>query len=153
MTLPVNRVKPGESPGFQLWLVTHAWQRQIETALSPLGLTHMQFVMLAAVEWLSREPETIVTQQAISQFTGVAKMQVSQTLGRIERGGLITRSVATDDRRAHAVRLTSSGYDRLLLALPLVEGIDRAFFGVDSRAPALARLLGLIDRGWPTAAD
>ena len=44
---------PDESPGFLLWRVTLRWQRVIAAALRPLGLTHVQFVLLASVWWLA----------------------------------------------------------------------------------------------------
>ena len=30
--------RPGQTFGYRLWTVTHAWQRRFETALAPLGL-------------------------------------------------------------------------------------------------------------------
>ena len=44
---------PNDSPGFLLWHVTLRWQRDIATALAPLGLTHVQFVLLATTWWLN----------------------------------------------------------------------------------------------------
>jgi hypothetical protein len=44
---------PEDSPGFLLWHVTLRWQREIAAALAPLGLTHVQFVLLAAAWWLN----------------------------------------------------------------------------------------------------
>ena len=44
---------PGESPGFLLWHTTMRWQRSMAAALHPLGLTHMQFVLLASAWWMS----------------------------------------------------------------------------------------------------
>src|SRR6266566_2274389 len=42
------------SPGFLLWHATLRWQRQITAVLKPLGLTHVQFVLLAGSWWLGR---------------------------------------------------------------------------------------------------
>ena len=39
--------EPEHSPGFLLWQVSSLWRRKIETALYPLGITHVQFVLLA----------------------------------------------------------------------------------------------------------
>ena len=42
-----------DSPGFLLWHATLRWQRAMVEALSPLGLTHTQFVLLASTWWLA----------------------------------------------------------------------------------------------------
>ena len=44
---------PDDSPGFLLWHVTLRWQRDIAAALAPMGLTHVQFVLLATCWWLN----------------------------------------------------------------------------------------------------
>jgi hypothetical protein len=44
---------PDTSPGFLLWRLTLRWQREIAAALDPLGLTHVQFVLLATTWWLN----------------------------------------------------------------------------------------------------
>src|SRR5271165_28666 len=49
--------QPGQTFGYRLWTVTHAWQRRLEGALAPLGLTHMQFVLLAKTAWLTHQGE------------------------------------------------------------------------------------------------
>ena len=46
--------RPEDSPGYVLWQLTMAWQRLIKQQLDPLDLTHTQFVLLAALAWLSR---------------------------------------------------------------------------------------------------
>ena len=43
---------PWDSPGFLLWHATLRWQRTMAEALEPLGLTHVQFVLLASTWWL-----------------------------------------------------------------------------------------------------
>ncbi len=37
-----------QSPGLLLWQVTNRWQAAQRAALAPLGLTHVQFVLLAS---------------------------------------------------------------------------------------------------------
>src|SRR3546814_15453085 len=55
-------LRPENSPGFLLWQVTNQWQRRLRATLEPLGLTHVQFVLLAGLrseerrvgkEWVS----------------------------------------------------------------------------------------------------
>ena len=50
---------PEESPGFLLWQVSTKWRRQIETTLAALDLTHVQFVLLASIGWLTRDDNRI----------------------------------------------------------------------------------------------
>ena len=46
---------PEESTGLLLWQVTNGWQAAQRAALKPFGLTHVQFVLLAALTWLGDE--------------------------------------------------------------------------------------------------
>ena len=48
-------LSPAESPGFLLWHATLRWQRDIAQGLGPLGLTHVQFVLLACTRWLTQQ--------------------------------------------------------------------------------------------------
>jgi hypothetical protein len=48
---------PADSPGFLLWRATLRWQRGIAAVLAPLGLTHVQFVLLACTSWLNAQGE------------------------------------------------------------------------------------------------
>lgn len=67
--MTVYAVGPGESPGFLLWRVTLRWQRLMTEALRPLGLTHVQFVLLASSWWLSRDGQA-PNQLAIATHAG-----------------------------------------------------------------------------------
>src|SRR5256885_5403077 len=44
-----------ESPGFLLWHATLRWQRDVASALAPLDLTHVQFMLLACGWWLNEQ--------------------------------------------------------------------------------------------------
>lgn len=39
---------PGDSPGYLVWHATLRRQRAVAAALTPFGLTHVQFVLLAS---------------------------------------------------------------------------------------------------------
>ena len=49
---------PNDSPGYLLGQVTLLWQRKQKRVLDPLQLTHTQFVLLAALGWLSKKNDT-----------------------------------------------------------------------------------------------
>jgi hypothetical protein len=48
---------PGDSPGYLVWHTTLRRQRAVAAALTPFGLTHVQFVLLASVCWLNGQGE------------------------------------------------------------------------------------------------
>jgi MarR family transcriptional regulator, organic hydroperoxide resistance regulator len=120
--------RPAESFGFRLWHVTHAWQRRLETALAPLDLTHLQFVMLAATNWLSRQGET-PSQTRIAGFTGIDRMMVSKILRLLEGKGYLIRDRHPDDPRANRVDLSPAGQAALAEAIPVTRATQEAFFG------------------------
>ena len=49
--------EPEESLGFLLWRATLRWQRGVAAVLTPLDLTHVQFVLLASTWWLNAQGE------------------------------------------------------------------------------------------------
>lgn len=117
---------PKQSPGFLLWHISTAWRKSIESTLKPFGLTHPQFVVLAATGWLTRKGE-LVSQVAIGTMAGLDPNTNSQVLKGLEQKSLITRGVSSDGR-AKSVSLTTQGAVILTEALPAVELADRAFF-------------------------
>lgn len=43
--------------GFKSVYVAQRWPRRLEEALEPVGLTHLQFILLATIDWLERSGE------------------------------------------------------------------------------------------------
>ncbi|WP_282774944.1 MarR family winged helix-turn-helix transcriptional regulator [Phaeodactylibacter xiamenensis] len=119
--------QPEESPGYLLWQVSMAWQRQINRALSPFNLTHSQFVALAALGWLSRQSEEI-TQKDISNHSNIDRMLMSKLLRALQKRKLIDRQEHPTDTRAKCVFLTPAGQGLLQQAVRAVEAADLAFF-------------------------
>ena len=133
---------PATSPGFQMWLVTLAWQRAIRVVLRPFELTHVQFVLLAGVWWLSSR-DGDPTQMQLAEHTSTDPMMTSQVLRRLEEKQLIERLTDVVDTRAKRVRLTRSGERLLLRAMPAVDAGDAAFFAPVSRPQLLEMLMSL----------
>lgn len=119
---------PEQSPGFLLWQVSTQWRRKIETALASIGLTHPQFVLLASIGWLTRNGGQ-VTQVELARHCSTDKTMTSQVLRTLERKGLIERGQREKDERSKLPRLTVEGAQLIEKAIPLVEEVDRAFFG------------------------
>ncbi|MFE9413395.1 MarR family winged helix-turn-helix transcriptional regulator [Streptomyces sp. NPDC006704] len=120
-------LNPGESPGFLLWHATLRWQREIAAALSPLGLTHVQFVLLACAWWLNTRGEQ-PNQLALARQAGTDVKMTSQVLRALEAKGLIEREVDPADTRAKRLRVTSAGAELAPRAIAAVENVDARFF-------------------------
>ena len=118
---------PDDSPGFLLWQVSNLWQRKMNAGLSVLGLTHVQFVLLAGLIWLSQEKET-VTQSMLAAHAKADIMMTSKVLRVLEQKGLIKRETDVKDTRAKSLTITKQGYELTLEAIKLVEQIDHDFF-------------------------
>lgn len=130
---------PEDSTGFLLWQVVHLWQRQIEAALAELDITHLQFVLLTGIGWLTRNGD-LLTQVQLAEFCKINVMQISQVARRLEVKELIQRSAHPTDTRAKVMNLTANGVAILDRALPLVEGLDAEFFSQCDRSILRAEL-------------
>ena len=138
---------PAASPGFLLWHLTLAWQRSVTAALEPMGLTHVQFVLLACAWWLA-EQGRVPNQLQLARQAGTDVKMTSQVVRRLEAKGLLERQVDPDDTRARRLRLTAGGRGLAERAVAAVERADTEFFG--TRAGAATTLLrDLLGPGLP----
>lgn len=137
---------PEESPGLLLWQASNCWQRRQRAALKPLGLTHVQFVLLAVLSWLTRDRPG-VTQIEIATEAKTDPMMTSQVLRVLAERGLVERLPHPRDPRANFVQVTPAGRDLADRALPIVEQVDRDFFGEfgPDLAASLSAILGRVD--------
>ncbi len=131
---------PAESPGFWLWRLTLAWQRAIAEALDPLGLTHVQFVLLACTWWMS-ERDQAPNQRQLAEQAGTDIKMTSQVVRKLEAKRLIERPVDPADARARRLRPTAAGADLAQRAVAAVTQVDAAFF-----ASGFAELGELLER-------
>jgi DNA-binding MarR family transcriptional regulator len=118
---------PEHSPGFLLWRVSMDWRRQIESALSTLGLTHPQFVLLASLGWLTQGNQQ-VSQVELARHCKTDINMTSQVLRTLERKGYIKRYQIKGNERSKYPHVTAIGSQLIAKAIPLVEAIDREFF-------------------------
>ena len=137
---------PHDSPGYLLGQVTMLWQRKQKKVLDPLDLTQTQFVLLAALGWLSKKSDA-VTQVDIANQSNTDRMMVSKVLRTLEEKGFITRQEHETDTRAKTIRLTMSGELVLQKAIIEVESADLDFFAtLDTKLPSFNRnMVQLID--------
>lgn len=120
---------PHDSPGYLLGQLTLLWQRKLKKVLDPLDLTQTQFVLLAALGWLSRKSDN-VTQVDIANQGNADRMMVSKVLRTLESKRFISRQEHQTDTRAKVIKLTDEGAAVLQKALTAVENADIAFFSV-----------------------
>lgn len=126
--MPLSRFEQAEdSPGFLLWQLTNLWQQRIRSALAPLGITHVQFVLLANVAWLENSGK-LVSQATLSRHARTDVMMTSQVVRTLEEKGLLTRTVHPTDTRARVVSLTAEGRRVAQQAMHVVETADEQFF-------------------------
>ncbi|MDQ0964412.1 DNA-binding MarR family transcriptional regulator [Streptomyces sp. B4I13] len=135
-------LRPEDSPGLLLWHATLRWQRDIATALAPLELTHVQFVLLACTWWLNSQGEH-PNQMALARQAGTDVKMTSQVLRALEHKGLIERETDPADTRAKRLRVTDTGAELAPRAIAAVELADARFFEpvpVDDAVDLLRRL-------------
>jgi DNA-binding MarR family transcriptional regulator len=131
---------PDRSPGFLLWHISTSWRSSIENILKPMDLTHPQFVVLAAVGWLTRKGDR-VSQAAIGKMAGLDPNTISQVLRGLEQKEVIQREQSSDGRAKNPI-LTTKGGKILSQALPAVETTDAQFFNslVDNEIEHMIRI-------------
>jgi DNA-binding MarR family transcriptional regulator len=127
--------------GFTLWREAMRWQRSINAALRPLGLTHTQFLVLSSLAGAGRA----AAQRTIADLAGLDESTTSGVLKTLEGRGLVDRSPTDGDGRAWRVVVLASGHKLLRQSGPLVTAAARRFRNerdADSRETAHARRLG-----------
>ena len=130
-----------KSTGLLFIRTYHKWHGLIKNKLRTIDLTHPQFVVLTTLAALLRQQEW-VSQTDIARFSDMDVMTVSQIIRLLVKKGLIMREVHPKDSRANIILLTDTGLQKVNQALPLVEGIDQAFFGkLENNTETLKQLL------------
>lgn len=117
-----------QGPGFLMWQVTNAWQRQVRAALAPLELTHVQYAILASLVALENQDGVAVTQRAVGDAAASDPMTTSQVVRGLEARKLLTRRTHPSDGRAWRLGTTASGRRLVSRADPLVRAADASFF-------------------------
>lgn len=135
-----------DRPGFLLWHATLRWEREVAAELRPLGLTHVQFVLLASVRYLT-DTAVAPSQRELSDHAGTDIVMTSQVLGALERRGLLTRRPDTVDARIRRVVLSAEGRRLADQGLEAIEAVDeRVFDPAGNRARLVATLRRLARR-------
>jgi DNA-binding MarR family transcriptional regulator len=123
-----SHIDSNDSVGFLLWKTTTSWQRSIKQALAPYDISHAQFVIMAIIHWFS-EQNTKITQVMIINESRLDKMTVSKSLRLLSSKTLVARTENQNDTRAKYVTLTPDGIQLISKLVPIIEQIDKKFFG------------------------
>lgn len=134
-------LEPGDSPGFLLWRATLRWQRLMTSTLRPLGLTHVQFVLLASLWWLTRMAGEVPTQRRLADHAGTDPMMTSQVVRLLERRSLVNRIGHPTDSRARQLDVTEAGAVLAMRGIAIVEAADADFFASASGRRSLTEFL------------
>ena len=130
-----------QSTGLLFIRAYHKWHGLVKNKLRTIDLTHPQFVVLTTLAALLRQQEW-VSQTDIARFSDMDVMTISQIIRLLVKKELIMREVHPKDSRANIILLTDMGLQKVNQALPLVEGIDQAFFGkLEDKTEILNQLL------------
>lgn len=113
--------------GFSLWREAMRWQRGINAALRPVGLTHTQFLVLSSLARAGRAAGDAVAQRTIADLAGLDESTTSGVLKTLEGRGLVDRSPTNGDGRAWRVVVSPSGQKILRRSGPLVTAAARRF--------------------------
>nr|WP_279589005.1 MarR family transcriptional regulator [Amycolatopsis granulosa] len=108
--------------------------------MAPLGLTHVQFVLLATTWWMNTHGE-VPNQLTLAGRAGTDVKMASQVLRKLEDKDLIRREVDRADTRAKRLRTTARGAELAREAVERVEGVDGAFF---RSVPDTGALIGML---------
>lgn len=119
---------PTHSIGLQFWNLYTKWNAEITISLKPLGITHTQFVILAAILWREKT-HNISSQSEISALTSIDKMTLSKALIKLVEKKFIVKNKAANDSRIFILTLTEIGAGLTKQAISIVEDIDEKIFG------------------------
>ena len=123
---------PQNAVGFVMWRVMHRYQREVEQALRPMDLTHLQFVTLTLVGWMAQDGEA-ATQSELARFGDIHPMQVSNVVRALDEKRMVQRTPSPGNALAKRVAVTPTGMTALREALPLVIGVQGRVFGDQGR--------------------
>lgn len=87
--------------------------------LAPLGLTHIQYVILASLYGLSMRGAR-PSQRELAESAGLEPVYVSRLVRGLEEAGLLLRTEAPADSRAVQLTLTERGSQRAAEAIAIV---------------------------------
>jgi DNA-binding MarR family transcriptional regulator len=114
--------------GFDLWRRAMRWQRAVDAALQPLGLTHTRYLLLSAVDRVQRSTGDAVMQRAAAEAAGLDTATTCNLIRVLDERGWVNRGPDGLDARRVRVIVTAAGRRLLARAGSLVEASAAEFF-------------------------
>jgi DNA-binding MarR family transcriptional regulator len=112
----------GPTPGFLVWRLSMKWRTAVDRALTPLGLTHAQYSLLASLYGLG-QAGIRPTQRELADHTGLEPLYVSKLSRTLESTGLLHRTPDPADSRAVRLDLTVQGEESTERAVTVVRDL------------------------------
>lgn len=118
--------EPEENAGFLMWQLSMLWQRKLKNGLDTIGITHAQFMLIAALDYLGTT-KAVVSQQDLAHHCRIDKMMTSKILRTLQQKGVLTRKKNRVDTRAKTLALSEKGMEILTQAYKIIEKTDADF--------------------------
>lgn len=115
--------------GFLLWHAMLEWRRRVTERLDEVGLTYVQFSLLASVSYLNHHGPA-PSQAELAEHTGMDVMMTSQVVRTLERDRLVKRITDKNDARVKRVVPTAKGQTIVSAAIGIVNEVNDDVFGV-----------------------
>jgi MarR family transcriptional regulator, organic hydroperoxide resistance regulator len=129
-------MKHPPTPGFLMWRLSMKWQAAVDRAVTPLGLTHAQYSLLASLRGMTSVGGR-PSQRELADHTGLDAIFVSKLISTLERNGLVERTQHPADSRAVELRLTDAGaavIDKaVVIVLALQDHLTKPLGGLESK--------------------
>ena len=119
---------PSECSGFLVWQITNLWQRRMKIVLDPIGLTHVQFLLLNALATMNKTIDKPITQMMLANNTNCDKMMVSKVLRLLEERKYVMRKAHHLDTRSRSLLITTKGMELIEKATPVFIKAEEDFF-------------------------
>jgi MarR family transcriptional regulator, organic hydroperoxide resistance regulator len=94
--------------GYLVWHLSIRWRVAVDRALSPLGMTHAHYSLMASLYALTRSGGR-PSQRELAEFAGLEVVYVSKLVRVLEDSGLLRRRDHPGDPRAFELTLTAQG--------------------------------------------
>ena len=104
--------------GFRFSMLHRAFRRKLDAMLGEKDLTGVQFGVLGALDRLTEEGETEISQRRLEELTRISHATMTDILRRLEKKGFVRCEQSSRDRRFKCVYATERAH-------ALREDIDR----------------------------
>lgn len=117
---------PEQIPGFLSWQLGMLWQRKLKNGLDTIGITHAQFLLMAALDFLGTQ-KNYISQQDLAHHCRIDKMMTSKIIRILQKKKLIIRKKNKMDSRAKTLGLSDEGQEILKKAYKIIDQVDADF--------------------------